>query len=416
MIPESLDHALVDCYRAWNLLEKNAHRPEIVDFDLAAPRQVSPAIGRDDVMRQLRELLDQTSDLDPFWRELVSHRLRASLCFLEALSGEVTTLDDYVKTTIGVTPQRISEDEINRQREDVRKALSDLNQRRPGAANQRRRSTRRLEAISFEASDFHRFQSVFMVPDNSKLPRHFEFYREKWLARLLERLNVSIEAYRIRIDFTSEDAYWKNWISGNLAGQEMSLRINCHPRHSWYVGAAETLALHEYCGHAIQMISWHRQIEERRLPEFAGILTVHFPDQFLLEGLAESMSYWLPDEVIRLEPKSIVLRELHAYTLLVMNNLHIIANDESREAAIHYAAERSPFTKRETLVSEARDRTTHPLYRCYQYVYGVAKNRFVHAFRELGPRGSSRLIERAYGGPMTPEQFDVERERILASA
>src|SRR5262249_36125999 len=159
---------------------------------------------------------------------------------------------------------------------------------------------------------------------------------------------VPLDEYTIDVEIAYEDAYWKNWISGNLSSHQIGLRINCHPRHSWYVGAAETLVLHEYCGHAVQMINWHRRIERKELPEFAGILTVHCPDQFTLEGLAEALAHFLPDESVRLEPKSIVLRALHDYSLMVMNNMHIMANEESEVAASTYATSRLPFTLPQT--------------------------------------------------------------------
>ena len=414
-IPKALDRDLVDLYRSWDLLEQRTQQPRIIDFDLASPHDVSPAADRGDVIARLTTLLERSESLAPDWRDLVAGRLRASMSFLRAQAGEPSTLGDYVEATMGVKPHRVPEADITRQRELVDESFRHLSHRRANAAQPKRPSRQRSDVISFNARDFHRFESSFIVPDYSLLPRHFDFYREKWLPRLLNRLDVSIDDYTIRMNFASEDAYWKNWISGDLAGHQIDFRINVHPRHSWYVGAAETLALHEYCGHAIQMICWHRQIENGRLPEFAGILTVHFPDQFLLEGLAEIMSYWLPDDALNLEPKSMVLRELHAHTLLVMNNVHIIANDDSREAAIEYATERLPFSKRESLAREVRDRTGHPLYRCYQYVYGIAKQQFGDFLNRLSPRQAARLIELAYEGPMTPGQLNARADH-LASA
>lgn len=415
-IPRAVDHELVDLYRSWDRLELEAGSPPIIDFDLATPRVTTPATSRSEVARRIEAVTGRLGDLEPIWRALVTRRLDASRYFLRALAGELLPFSEYINATMGVEPHLFSEDEIARGRAAVNKALSDLTQRHHEGLTLQRQPARRADAITFESGDFHRFQSLFIVRDHDALPRHFAFYREKWLPRLIERVSVPLDDYTINVEFASEDAYWKNWISGNLAGRQIDLRINCHPRHSWYVGAAETLVLHEYCAHAVQMINWHREIERGRLPEFAGILTVHFPDQFILEGLAESIAHWLPDHHTRLEPKSKVLRELHAYTLLVMNNVHIIANQDTPDAALAYGVERLPFTKRETMAAEIRDRVGHPLYRCYQYVYGIAKHAFGRALADLGPRKGWQLMNAVYGGPMTPAQFEDQRSRLHAAS
>jgi hypothetical protein len=412
-IPEALDRELVDVYRAWDAVEQSRHHTSIIDFDLAAPRPVTAAASRAEVATRLQRLASRLDGLPQYWRALVAARIRASLYFLRALNGETIPLHEYVEATMGVVPRMFSEEEIAERRADVARSLQELSQ--PSASSDMDPGPPPWPPILFRAGDFDRFQEQFIVRDSRVLPDHFARYRDKWLPRLLRQIDVPIEAYRIEVEFASEDAYWKNWISGNLSGHQINLRINTHPRHSWYAGAAETLALHEYCGHAIQMINWHRRIERRELPEFAGILTVHFPDQFVLEGLAETMAYLLPAGSGTLDRKSKVLRDLHAYTLMVSNNVHIIANEEEPDAALAYASPLLPFTTTDSIRADIRDRVNHPLYRCYQYVYGIAKYTFLQAL-DCGTEGVPatprdwRLIKQVYSDPMTPRQFSALQE------
>jgi hypothetical protein len=242
------------------------------------------------------------------------------------------------------------------------------------------------------------------VYNKSALPSEFDRFQSIWVPILLEKIPVTLDGYNINVKFASEDAYWKNWISGNLSEHEILLRINIHPRQSWYQGFPEMLVIHEYCGHAIQMVSWHRRIEQKALPEFCGILTVHFPDQFILEGLAESLAFVLPGKQ-KLEEQSLVSRELHRYYLLVMNNVHIMANEGSLETAVEYAAVRLPFTSKEVLWKEIIDRTSNPLFRGYQYSYGIAKEFFLAALSKFGENSRWDLLRLIYNWPMTAAQF-----------
>jgi len=167
--------------------------------------------------------------------------------------------------------------------------------------------------------------------------------------------------------------------------------------------------LHEYCGHAVQMALWQRAVRRREISGFFGILTVHFPDQFLLEGLAESVAHFLPDdqskvEKTRLEKKSEVVRELHRYNLMVLNNVHILANDRGLDAARPYAKQRLLFTSEETIERELRDRTKHPLFRSYQYVYAPAKEAFLTALKQVSGEKQWSLVRKLYRTPMPPVQ------------
>jgi len=391
-LPTEVDIRLVDTYRAWHAMEQASSGVEIIDFDLAQPRTVRPAQNRAQIARRLSDLLQEVvASASPY--PLVQQRLKASLAYLRALEGERMEIDDYIRVTLGISPVVIREEEIAARREAIDVALHQLTSLQRGEA-----------PLSFRCEDFPRFQSLFRYPNPGNLPRLFELYRDKWLPVLLARLKTPFDPSMVHIEFASEDAYWKNWISGNLSQQQVLLRINYHPRHTWYQGAPETLVLHEYCGHAVQMASWFARISRGELSEFSGILTVHFPDQFILEGLAEALIHVLPNGTA-LEPEAVVLKELNDHSMMVWNNAHLIANREGSAHAAAYAARHLAFSSVSTIQAEIRDRSQHPLFRTYQYVYGIALQAFLAALRGLSDEKRWDLLRRVYNGPMMPDEF-----------
>ncbi len=393
MLPENLDRFLVDLYRAWDVIERLNHKNSIIDFDLAPPRCFPPVHDRDEVLAKLNMASQALEGNTTSLAALTRARLKSSATYLRVLCGESIPFRSFVKLTLGVEPRMFADEEIFKQRATVTAQLW------------------RQYEIRFSYEEISRFQAKFTIYNKKQLPEQFEYFRSKWVPVLLDRVPVPLDMYRVKVRFASEDAYWKNWISGNLHEHEILLRINIHPRQSWYQGFPEMLVIHEYCAHAVQMINWHGRIEREELPEFLGILTVHFPDQFLLEGLAESLAFVLPDHR-NLEEPSLVSRELHRYYLLVMNNVHILANERGLQTAFDYAVRHLPFTSREVLSREIQDRTRNPLFRGYQYSYGIGKESFLTALSRFGPERRWELMRLVYDWPMNAMQFEKTVEEL----
>ncbi len=365
----------------------------VIDFDLAPKRGFPHVQSREQVLAELEAIRASLDSSGSAFHDLFRQRLTASITYLRVVLGREFGFEYYIENTLGLTPRLFTTEEIFHRRD---KAMSRL---------------KKSFGLSFDDSDFHRFRSIFRV-DRSELPQQFGVFRSKWVPELLSHIAAPLDNYKIEVDFASEDAYWKSWISGELSQHRIKLQINIHPRQLWYRGSAEALVIHEYCAHAVQMVSWHRQIEEKRLAEFLGILTVHFPDQFLLEGLAESLIYFLPDENAKLEPMSVVQRDLHDYVLSVMNNLHVLANENNPDEAFEYARQLLPFTEEDVIRKEIRDRTTNPLFRCYQYVYAIAKESFLGALKPLDSDQQWDLLRSVYASPMTARQFKQNAARL----
>ncbi|MGA8220089.1 MAG: hypothetical protein WB780_00435 [Candidatus Acidiferrales bacterium] len=393
MLPEDIDHELVDLYRAWDAIERAQYKNSIIDFDLAPVRRFVPLRDRNEVRKKLENAQGALEGERTSLGALARARLRASTTYLRVLGGESIPFGQYVNRTLGIEPRMFTNEEIAKQREITSDRLFQQYE------------------IRFVQEELSRFQANVMLYNRKLIRKQFDDFREKWIPALLDRIPAPLEKYRINVKFASEDAYWKNWISGNLSEHEILLRINIHPRQYWYRGFTELLVIHEYCGHAIQMVNWHRRIEEKKLPEFFGILTVHFPDQFELEGLAESLAFVLPDKQ-KLEAESLVARDLHRYYLMVMNNVHILANEQSFQTAMDYGTRHLPLTNKDVLSKEISDRTRNPLFRGYQYVYGIAKESFLKALSRFGPESRWDLLRFVYDWPMTQSQFEKSAEQL----
>jgi hypothetical protein len=391
-LPRDLDRRLVALYRAWDHLERGRFRNAIIDFDLAESDEIPLLESRDAVLNELNALQRAAASVESQTLDLVRARLQASITYLHALRNDaVIPFREYVANTMGVEPSLIPETQILQSKS----RLAALLRQYPGVRG----------GIPFSPEGFDLFRHEFQTQTGDNLKRQFEYFAEKWLPRLCRRIKAHLDPSSILVEFANEDAYWKNWISGNIAeGLPITVRINTHERHLWYQGAVEILVLHEYCGHAVQMALWQEDIRRDRISNFFGVLTVHFPDQFLLEGLAESVSYFLPDDRKRLERRSEIVRELHGHSLIVLNNVHILANNNGLRAARLYAKKHLPFVTDDTIERELRDRTSHPLFRSYQYVYAPAKEAFVTALRGLTPRQLWSLTGYLYQTPMTPSQ------------
>jgi hypothetical protein len=93
----------------------------------------------------------------------------------------------------------------------------------------------------------------------------------------------------------------------------------------------------------------------------------------------------------------------------VWNNVHLIANHDGASDAEAYAAEHLPFGVASSIQAEIRDRTRHPLFRSYQYVYGIALQAFLVVLRGLRGEQQWDLLRRLYDGPMMPEEFRALR-------
>lgn len=344
-----IDQKLLNFFYRWNRFEKQ-NNIDIIDFDLIRQADEYPGTFKDrsEVKRELGDLINEyksSSDKDEF----ILAKLIASQYYLRALLKETISFDEYVYGTMGLKPKLIPSAVLNDHLKIVIDAFKKISYQYNKADLERYEEENRLSRDQIEAS--------------------FKAFRDKVLPKFINWLDLKIDL-KYRVEFVDIDAYWMNWISTDERG-EILLRYNLNERQKWFKGSTEYLVFHEICAHAVQTLSWKQEIAEGRLNPFIGLTTVFSQEQFLLEGIAESLFYFYPSNPF--SNYGLVSLYTDHLSWLVMNNAHIMANQGGVfDEIIQFVQSYFPTWKEKVISKNLKERTEDPLFRTYQYIYGIA--------------------------------------------
>jgi len=377
--------SIVELYRGWDRLEKSASGSQayVIDFDLAPSEGSAEFQSRIEILEyllQLRDSISVESSRDVF----IYAKLNASIYYLRALMGEQIPFEEYVLNTMGVFPKLFSEQKIEAARASVCAHLADF-------------------GLGFDRSYKKDFENRFVLEDAAAIQKQLMESKELWLQRLREYVHFD-DLGELNVSFVEVNEYWTNWISGSSRDGNF-LQINLHPRNTIKRGEPVLLALHEICGHAVQMSLLRHNVKVGELEEAFGITTVHTPDQFITEGLAQTLPYILASED-ELSQEVLLIRDLLAYESMVYSNAHYQINTGCPVKEVYeYLALRLPFVSPVSLESELRDRSRDPMFRSYQYVYAIAADFFRMALCPLDTKTKAYILAEIYTTPMTPKQL-----------
>lgn len=353
---------------AWNAYEIGRDLNPVVDYDChPIPDQTEPAGNRLAVYRQLTDLRkDATGPL--------ATRLDADLAYLGALLGERLPLADYVQATQGCGVVGWPEDYITACGETARKALDSIGIAwGPGTATE---LTRLEEPLPIEeAGDAIRQAAVDYEP-------------------AVRQATGTTAPYELHIETTDVDAYWAYWVDG--AGPRVRLRLNLL-NVSFTKVAARQFALHEVLGHGLQGASYSARAVAEEVP-WVRLLSVHAPQQVLLEGLAQALPLFIaPDDEVLIAR----VRLVH-YTQLVRGELHLAINTGTSvlDCAEHARA-RVPFYTDSTISGLLTDRSANAQLRSYQWSYPAGIDWFTN-LAEAEPTTIRAVLHTAYLDPLTP--------------
>jgi hypothetical protein len=202
-------------------------------------------------------------------------------------------------------------------------------------------------------------------------------------------------AFELAIETTNVDAYWGYWLDGR--GQQARLRINLRNIQFTAVRARQ-FALHEILGHALQSASFAERYAVDDVP-WARVLSVHAPQQVLLEGLAQA----LPLIVVPDDEALIARVRLDHYLQLVRAELHLAINDETPvEDCVRLARRRVPYWTDEAISNYLTDRSANPLLRSYLWAYPAGIDWFVALADSADATVVREVIHAAYREPLTP--------------
>jgi hypothetical protein len=199
------------------------------------------------------------------------------------------------------------------------------------------------------------------------------------------------------IEFVNVDAYWKYWVDGNSA--RFRLRINSQ-RGTFGRSELVQFVYHELLAHCCQMAAFHKSIQEKQIALFHGCTTVHGPEQFLFEGLAQSLPLFLRNEDA-LDPLLIARIRLAHFRSLVNHNVHIMINSGSTiEQCVKYVEDWVPFGNRGLIAHGLHSISNNCLFRCYQFVYPLSMDFFVSLAERCVEASASGLLARFYAQPL----------------
>jgi len=344
-----MDKNLLKFFYKWNRFEKQ-NKVNIIDFDLVQQGPSNPGIfkSRYEVEKELLQIIDEYSSISNK-NEFISSKLTACKYYLSALKGKKHPFNEYVSNTMGVIPKTFPKGVLD----DQLKITAE---------------TYKKNGYSYEKSSLAKFEKENQL-SQKQIESTFKKFRNDILPKVIKWLGLQVElTYKIK--FVDIDTYWMNWISTDENG-DILLQYNLNSRHKWFRGSTEYLVFHEICAHALQTLSWKKQITLGKLNPFVGLTTVFSPEQFFLEGIAESLFYFYPSNPFS-DFGMVSLHTDHLYWL-VMNNAHIMANSGTpTNKIILFIKKYLPTRNEEEILKNLKERVEDPLFRTYQYIYGIA--------------------------------------------
>jgi hypothetical protein len=364
----SLRDEIETVLRAWDAYETARGGSPVIDFDCHPKDAVpAPAPDRLTVYRRLTELRAEATGP-------LATRVDADLAYLGALLGEHRPLSDYVRATQGCGIAGWPEDYMAERAAQARTALADL-------------------GIAWGPHTNTELRQAEGVLDVSEAPDAIRQAAEE-LEPAVRRATGSTAPYRLSIETAEVDAYWAYWLDGS--GQDVRLRLNL-PNVEFTQTGARQFALHEVLGHGLQSASLTAQAIAEDVP-WVRLLSIHAPQQVMLEGLAQAWPlFLLPDD------KVLIARvRLSHYCQLVLAQVHRALNDGTPAIeCADYLRAAVPWWADKTVASYLSDRGTDPQHRSYMWAYPAGFDWFA-ALAEADAKVSREVFHAAYRAPLTP--------------
>lgn len=361
--------------RAWHAYEADRGSATVIDFDcVPGGAGVGPATSRLAVHRRLAELRVRAEEAGA---EHLTTRLTADLAYLGARLGERPPLDEYVRATQGCGAGGWQDGYISHRGEQARRALAAVG----------------VKWGTDTVRDLHTVEGPIEVGDAPEAIRQAAGDYED----AVRQATGSRAPFELSIETTEVDAYWAYWLDG--AGDKVRLRINLRRACFTKVGARQ-FALHEVLGHGLQSASWSARAIAEDVP-WVRLMSVHAPQQVLLEGLAQALPLFIaPDD-----PLLIARTRLDHYIQLVRAELHVALN---RGAAIEELADharfRMPWISDAAIADVLTDRGADPQLRSYLWAYPAGIDWFAN-LADADQATWTTVLRAAYREPLTPSDL-----------
>ena len=378
-IPADIDLELCRLLLGWDELERaNGGRP-VIDFNVSGVTSGSEFRDRKEVLDAILEL---KAALDP--GSLVSARTVAHETYLRALMGQQFGFADYLAATQGVVPSRFPQDLLHQVRAEAERRLRQVGVDPEGPVDEQ---MAKLDPP---------------LPQTAIEPTFHELLQE-YRSSIEHALGTSL-AFDLTIESVDVDEYWSYWVDG--AADKFRLRLN-RRRASFSWHECLQFTFHELLSHCGQMDAWRSLIAKGVLAKSLGVTTVHSPEQFMSEGIAQVMPVLLSSPA---SDNEMLLAQMtvRRFELLVINNVHCMINEGASIEQCHDYYERHSLRhRRRWFLDELSSRSLDPLYRSYQYVYATGAELSWDAVGVLEASDREELIRACFRRPYTPADLQL---------
>jgi len=356
MMTEAEETQLIEIIFKWDEFERRQNRIEIIDFNLLSEFKTrSKYKNRRDILSDLEFILPKITD------ERIQSKTLSHITYLRALIKDAIPFHAYIENTQQIPVKYFSEAYIRQIQIELNLTLDELH------IDFNEKTLDSLNALDSE------------IPDQDC---------EKYFSQIYEKNKPYVESHLNRefdfdmiIETVNEDAYWSCWVDSK--DDAFRLRINLKAKPYTQTKVLQ-MVYHELLAHCCQMAFWREQIREGKLSRIWGLTTVHGPEQFLFEGLAQTLPLFFKNEFtdnILLQAKI----KLSHYDALIWNNLHIMINEaKTANECIKYAKNYLPWTKENNIRNDLISRLENILFRSYQYVYPCSFDFFMKLANKCG--------------------------------
>jgi hypothetical protein len=358
--------------RAWHAYETGRGSVAVIDFDCAPISETTePATSRLAVYQRLTDLQARTVEAGA---DRLTTRLTADLAYLGALLGEHPPLNDYVQATQGCPATGWQDGYVTHRGDQARQALAAL-------------------GIAWGPDTVRDLNAVEGPIETDEAPDAIRQAADDY-ETAVRQITASTAPFNLTIETTEVDAYWAYWLDG--AGDNVRLRLNLR-RASFTKVAARQFALHEVLGHGLQGASWSARAAAEDVP-WVRLMSVHAPQQVLLEGLAQALPLFVaPDDELL-----VTRTRFDHYNQLVRAELHIALNQGASIAELaDHARFRMPWTTEAAIADVLTDRGANPQLRSYLWAYPAGIDWFAN-LAEANTATRTTVLQAAYRDPLTP--------------
>ena len=344
-----MNEQLITFFYKWHRFEQ-ANNIAIIDFDLVQQgnNHREAFTSREEAEEQLQIIINNYNAL-PQRDIVVKAKLEASLYYLQALMGKQIPFNEYVSKTMGILPRYIPEEVLQQKLSQTKQAYEKV-------------------GYTWNKEEIGRFAKENSL-SKEQIEEDFIAFRNTYLPQVLAWLDLNVDL-KYKVSFVDRDEYWMNWISTDENG-EIYLQYNLNKRHRWLKGSTELLVFHEICSHALQVSSWKEQLQRGSIHPFLGLISVFSSEQFIMEGIAQSLHYFFPRSLF--SDYGLVILQADNLSWMVWNNAHIMANiGEEKRKIVEFIQSYLPSSSQEAIEKNIQEKTQEPLGRTYQYIYGIS--------------------------------------------